>query len=117
ADFCYISSLEDGMNLVAKEFVAARADQKGVLVVSSFAGAARELKDALIVNPYDIDGSAESLLKAVQMDPYEQTERMARMRNQVAQANSYAWGAQLFGDLASIAERKSGLSTSFEEKV
>ena len=67
ADLCYVSSLHDGMNLVAKEFVAARTDLKGVLVLSEFTGAARELTEALIVNPYDLEGSSEALAAALTM--------------------------------------------------
>ena len=76
ADACYVSSLHDGMNLVAKEFVSARADERGVLVLSRFAGASRELTEALVVNPYDVDGVADTLLAALEMPIDEQQERM-----------------------------------------
>ena len=80
ADLCYVSSLHDGMNLVAKEFVAAREDERGVLVLSQFTGAARELTEALIVNPYDTDEAAAALVTALNMSPEEQRERMRSMR-------------------------------------
>ena len=76
ADLCIVSSLHDGMNLVAKEFVAARDDEQGVLILSSFAGASRELSEALIVNPYDAHEMAEALAPALPMPEHEQRERM-----------------------------------------
>ena len=76
ADVCYVSSLHDGMNLVAKEFVAARDDEAGVLLLSRFAGASRELSEALVVNPYDIEGVADALVSALNMPAVEQRERM-----------------------------------------
>lgn len=98
ADYCYVGSLHDGMNLVAKEFVAARDDQRGVLVVSEFAGAARELASALIVNPYDIDEAAGAMDRALMMPVREQCERMGSMRSVVAQANAYQWIRNLLAD-------------------
>src|SRR5207244_3348075 len=80
AEFCFVSSLHDGMNLVAKEFVAARDDEAGVLVLSQFAGASRELAEALIVNPYDADECAEALHLALRMPADEQRERMRLLR-------------------------------------
>src|SRR6202008_4130406 len=76
ADICYVSSLHDGMNLVAKEFVSARDDERGVLVLSRFTGAARELTEALVVNPYDLEGVADTLRVALTMSPIEQRDRM-----------------------------------------
>ena len=76
ADLCYVSSLHDGMNLVAKEFVAARDDEQGVLVLSQFTGAARELTEALIVNPYDLRQASDALAAALRMPVVEQRERM-----------------------------------------
>src|SRR4030095_5747983 len=76
ADLCYVSSLHDGMNLVAKEFVAARDDERGVLVLSQFTGAARELTEALIVNPYDLEDASSALAAALAMSPDEQRDRM-----------------------------------------
>ncbi len=87
ADCCYVSSLHDGMNLVAKEFVAARDDEKGVLVLSQFTGAARELTEALIVNPYDLDEASAALVAALGMSLPEQRERMRAMRGFVAEFN------------------------------
>jgi len=87
ADVCYVSSLHDGMNLVAKEFIAARDDERGVLVLSSFTGASRELTEALVVNPYDIERAAEALAVALRMSPDEQRARMRSMRAQVAHFN------------------------------
>ena len=76
ADLCFVTSLHDGMNLVAKEFVAARDDEQGVLILSQFAGASRELPEALVVNPYDADQCAAALQLALTMPPEEQRERM-----------------------------------------
>jgi trehalose 6-phosphate synthase len=98
ADFCYVASLHDGMNLVAKEFVAARDDQRGVLVLSEFAGAARELVSALIVNPYDIDEAADAMDRALTMPTDEQRVRMCSMRAIVAQANAYHWVRKMLTD-------------------
>ena len=80
ADICLVTSLHDGMNLVAKEYVAARDDEDGVLVLSKFTGAAVELRDALLVNPYDIVGVAEAISAGLEMSPEERRERMQRMR-------------------------------------
>jgi trehalose 6-phosphate synthase len=90
------------MNLVAKEFVLAREDEKGVLVLSEFTGAARELKDALIVNPYDAIQTAEAIRTALEMPDQEQTKRMKRMRAGVKSRNIYKWAADLVGDLAEV---------------
>src|SRR5882762_7654891 len=87
ADVCYVSSLHDGMNLVAKEFIASREDEAGVLLLSRFAGAARELTEALVVNPYDLEGVADTLRSALMMPLREQQERMRALRQQVAQYN------------------------------
>jgi trehalose-6-phosphate synthase len=99
ADLCLVTSLHDGMNLVAKEYLAARADEDGVLVLSCFTGAARELRDALIVNPYDIDQTAAAIRIALEMDPRERRERMQRMRKQVREQNIYRWAGDLIGQL------------------
>jgi len=98
ADVCYVSSLDDGMNLVAKEFVAARDDEQGVLVLSRFAGAARELTGALIVNPYDVDGVAEALTRALTFTSAEQRTRMRPMRRRVAEHNVYRWACEILAD-------------------
>jgi trehalose 6-phosphate synthase len=95
AKVCVVSSLHDGMNLVAKEFVAARSDLQGSLVLSRFTGAARELQDALLVNPYDVDEFAATLRVALCMPEEEQRRRMIRLRQQVADHNIYRWAGQL----------------------
>ena len=107
ADLCIVSSLHDGMNLVAKEFVAARDDEQGVLVLSSFAGASRELSEALIVNPYDTHGMAETINLALRMDPGLQRERMREMRELVRQRNVYRWAGQMLLDAARLRRRES----------
>ena len=98
ADLCYVGSLHDGMNLVAKEFVCARNDERGVLVLSQFAGASRQLTDALTVNPYAIDESAQALARALSMTVSEQAKRMRRLREVVANFDTYWWANQILGD-------------------
>lgn len=105
ADVCYVSSLDDGMNLVAKEFVAARDDERGVLVLSQFTGAARELTEALIVNPYDLDESAGALGAALIMPLEEQKARLRSMRAFVAEFNIYRWGGRMLRDAARLRRR------------
>jgi trehalose 6-phosphate synthase len=100
ADVCLVTSLHDGMNLVAKEFVAARDDDDGVLVLSRFTGASRELRDAVTVNPYDIEGMADAIRTSFEMDPVERRRRMARMRGHVRERNIYRWAALLLAELA-----------------
>lgn len=102
ADVCYVSSLHDGMNLVAKEFVAARTDLKGVLMLSEFTGAARELTEALIVNPYDLEGTSEALATALRMPVEEQQDRMRSMRSLLAQFNVYRWAGKMLVDAARL---------------
>jgi len=102
ADLCLVTSLHDGMNLVAKEFVATREDERGVLILSCFTGAARELRDALQVNPYDIDQTAEAIRAALEMQPEEKQMRMQRMRKQVRENNVYRWAGTLIGDLCDV---------------
>jgi trehalose 6-phosphate synthase len=102
ADACLVTSLHDGMNLVAKEFVAARGDEDGVLILSRFTGAARELRDALIVNPYDADEVAGALEKALAMPRDERALRMTRLRRQVHENNVYRWAANLISELAAV---------------
>ena len=105
ADVCYVSSLHDGMNLVAKEFVAAREDEGGVLVLSQFTGAARELTEALIVNPYDLDEASSALATALNMSVAEQRDRMRTMRAFVAEFNIYRWAGRMLIDAARIRRR------------
>ncbi len=102
SDFCYVSSLHDGMNLVAKEYVAARTDLRGVLVLSEFTGAARELTEALIVNPYDLESSSEALATALTMPLSEQQDRMRSMRSLLAQFNVYRWAGKMLVDAARL---------------
>ena len=90
------------MNLVAKEFLAARDDEDGVLILSRFTGAARELRDALLVNPYDIDGTADAIRRALAMDPDERKLRMQRMRKFVSEHNIYRWAGNLIAELCEI---------------
>ena len=99
---CLVTSLHDGMNLVAKEYIAAHDDEDGVLVLSKFAGAATELLDALIVNPYDIEGVAEAVHQALEMDLDERRARMQRMRHQVIEHNIYRWAASILDDLREL---------------
>jgi trehalose 6-phosphate synthase len=106
ADVCYVSSLHDGMNLVAKEFVAAREDERGVLVLSYFTGAARELTEALMVNPYDLDEASEALATALSMPVEEQADRMRSMRALVAEFNVYRWAGRMLADAARLRRRE-----------
>jgi trehalose 6-phosphate synthase len=106
ADVCLVSSLHDGMNLVAKEYVAARDDEQGVLILSQFTGAARELADALIVNPYDFEQSAAALHLALTMSPEEQRVRMRSMRNLVHEFNVFRWAGRMLIDAARMRHRK-----------
>jgi len=102
ADLCLVTSLHDGMNLVAKEFVATRDYERGVLILSCFTGAARELRDALQVNPYDIDQTAEAIRAALEMQSDEKQMRMQRMRRQVRENNIYRWAGNLIGELCEV---------------
>ncbi|HEX4609663.1 MAG TPA: trehalose-6-phosphate synthase [Urbifossiella sp.] len=101
---CVVSSLHDGMNLVAKEFVTARADEAGVLVLSEFTGAARELTDAVLVNPFDVDRLAAGLPAALTMPAAEQQRRMRRMRAQVADNNIYRWAGVLLSEASKLVD-------------
>ena len=105
ADVCYVSSLHDGMNLVAKEFISSRDDEQGVLVLSQFTGAARELTEALIVNPYDLDQASAALAAALIMAPDEQRARMSAMRAFVADFNVYRWAGRMLADAARLRQR------------
>jgi trehalose 6-phosphate synthase len=106
ADVCVVSSLHDGMNLVAKEFVASRDDEQGVLVLSSFAGASRELSEALIINPYHTRNMAKAILKALSMPAPEQRERMRQMRALVQERNVHRWAAQMLLDASRLRKRE-----------
>ena len=105
ADACVVSSLHDGMNLVAKEFVAARDDEQGVLILSTFAGASRELLEALIVNPYDATAMGEAMARALTMPEEEQRQRMRRMREIVRDNNIYRWAGSMLQDAARLRKR------------
>ena len=102
ADVCLVTSLHDGMNLVAKEYVAARDDEDGVLVLSKFTGASVELRDALLVNPYDTCGVADAVYAGLEMPRDERHKRMRQMRRQVMEHNIYRWAARVMGDLREL---------------
>jgi trehalose 6-phosphate synthase len=93
------------MNLVAKEFIAAREDERGVLVLSQFTGAARELTEALIVNPYDLDEASDALATALNLSPEEQRDRMRSMRAFIAEFNVYRWAGRMLADAARLRSR------------
>ena len=100
-----VTSLHDGMNLVAKEFIASRDDEAGVLILSQFAGAAGELRESLIVNPYDLEETADALQTALKMPLAEQRERMHSLRNQVRDFNIYRWAGRMLLDAAALRQR------------
>jgi trehalose-6-phosphate synthase len=102
ADLCLVTSLHDGMNLVAKEFLASRVDESGVLILSQFTGAARELRDALLVNPYDIDQTAEAIRAALEMEPEDKQLRVRRMRKEIKEHNIYRWAGKLITELCEL---------------
>jgi trehalose 6-phosphate synthase len=106
AELCFVSSLHDGMNLVAKEFVASRDDERGALVLSRFTGAARELPEALIVNPYDPDECADGLRVALEMPEAEQRDRMRVMRGLLREFNVYRWAGRMLMDATTIRRRE-----------
>ncbi len=116
ADLCFVSSLHDGMNLVAKEFVASRDDERGVLILSQFTGAARELPEALLVNPYDAEACAHALEVAVSMSRDEQRVRMRLMRSLVREFNVFRWAGRMMTDAAAV-RRRSRLTQRFEPPV
>ena len=102
ADFCMVTSLHDGMNLVAKEFIAAREDEEGALILSQFTGAARELRDAIVVNPYDTEQLSDAIQIALEMDSSDRRARMKRMRRIVKEHNVYRWAGNLIVELSEI---------------
>jgi trehalose-6-phosphate synthase len=102
AHMCLVTSLHDGMNLVAKEYVASRSDERGALILSRFTGAARELYDAIIVNPYDIQGTGDAIARVLEMDVSEIVDRMRRMRRIVKEHNIYWWAGSLIGELCEL---------------
>jgi trehalose 6-phosphate synthase len=103
ADFCMVTALHDGMNLVAKEYVAARHDDDAVLILSRFTGASRELVDTILVNPYDIEDTAAAIRRAIEMPESERRARMSRLRAQVQEQNIYRWAGRLLSELARVA--------------
>lgn len=105
SELCFVSSLHDGMNLVAKEFVAAHDDELGVLLLSQFTGAARELPEALIVNPYNVDQCAQALQMALEMPLEEQRSRMRNMRDLIQEFNVYRWAGRMLLDAANLRKR------------
>lgn len=115
ADFCMVNSLHDGMNLVAKEFVAARDDLDGVLILSTFAGASRELVEAMLVNPYDVRETAAAIAATLEMPRSERRERMRLMRRTVKENNVYRWAGRMLMDVARIRQRQAleGIGQAF----
>lgn len=106
ADVCVVTSLHDGMNLVAKEYVAARDDERGALVLSMFTGAAHELHEALIVNPYHVEQTAEAIYRGLMMPEFEQQERMRSMRSLLRDFNVFRWAGRMLLDAARIRQRE-----------
>jgi trehalose 6-phosphate synthase len=115
ADLCLVTSLHDGMNLVAKEFLAARRDERGVLILSQFTGAARELSDALLINPYDTDQTAEAIRVALEMEPEEKQLRVHHMRKIIREHNIYRWAGSLVTELCEL--RLDAAEHAQEEKL
>jgi trehalose-6-phosphate synthase len=107
SDFCLVNSLHDGMNLVAKEFVAARDDEDGVLILSTFAGASRELAEAVLINPFDVTETANAMEVAMHMGRDERRNRMSLMRRTVKENNVYRWAGRMLMDAARIRQRQS----------
>ena len=105
SDFCMVTPLHDGMNLVAKEFVASRTDNQGVLVLSSFTGAARELTSALLVNPFSVDEMSEALRHALTMPRDERNRRMRALRKVVRENNIYAWAGNVMRTVLEVGNR------------
>jgi trehalose-6-phosphate synthase len=102
AEFAMVTSLQDGMNLVAKEFIASQVEQRGVLICSEFAGAADALDNALLINPYDTESVADTLKHAIEMSCEEKAHRMARLQTHLAEHNIYKWLADIFITLEHI---------------
>jgi trehalose 6-phosphate synthase len=115
ANACHVGSLDDGMNLVAKEFVSARDDEQGVLTLSPFAGAADELSGAIRLNPFDVDGVADGIADALTMPPEEQARRMRGMRRHLAENNVYRWAARLLADVAAARGLRAAPATDDSE--
>jgi trehalose 6-phosphate synthase len=105
ADVCIVSPLHDGMNLVAKEYVAAKTDLRGVLILSRFAGAAKELTQALLINPYSTEEFADSIKLAAEMSAEEKCSRMRDMRNNIKTNNVYRWAGNIITEWTSLKKR------------
>jgi trehalose 6-phosphate synthase len=116
SDLCFVSSLHDGMNLVAKEFISARDDETGVLILSQFAGAAKELPEALVVNPYNIDQCAHALAASLNMPIAEQKERMRNLRAHVQENNVFRWAGKMLMDAARMRQR-GRIETRFQQEA
>jgi trehalose-6-phosphate synthase len=117
ADLCMVTSLHDGMNLVAKEFIASREDEEGALILSQFTGASRELRDALVVNPYDIEQLSDAIRLALEMSPDDRRARMQRMRRTVREHNVYRWAGNLIAELSEIRIRENEPATNDLSRV
>ncbi|MCK5577923.1 MAG: trehalose-6-phosphate synthase, partial [Planctomycetes bacterium] len=102
ADLCLVGSLHDGMNLVAKEYIMANTDNRGMLVLSQFTGSARELKDAVLVNPYDLDGFARGIRRAIEMSPQKKREKLKKMKEVIGENNIYYWAGQFINELVKL---------------
>jgi trehalose 6-phosphate synthase len=102
ADLCIVSSIHDGMNLVAKEFVASRIDEKGTLILSKFTGSSREMEQALLVNPIATEEFADAIKQAIEMPPEMQSERMRRMRESVKENNVYRWAGKIVHEMKKL---------------
>src|SRR5690606_11848159 len=107
ADVMLVTALRDGMNLVAKEYIATRADNRGVLLLSEFTGAADELRQAIRVNPHDIEGLKHAIMTAVEMEPAEQSKRMRSLRRRVLEHDVKAWSSSFLEALAAVSSRHS----------
>jgi trehalose 6-phosphate synthase len=104
ADFCIVSSLHDGMNLVAKEYVASRIAEDGVLILSKFTGASRELTEALLINPYALNDIAEAIKEAIEMPKETQRMRMVKLQETIKDNNIYRWGGEIISEMVKFGE-------------
>jgi len=107
ADICVVSSLHDGMNIVAKEYISSRVDGDGTLLLSHFTGAARELTDSLYINPFDIDEFADKIKQAIEMPKKERKQHMAALRAVVEEKNIYKWAGDIISEFGKIHNHKS----------
>ncbi|RYZ65562.1 MAG: trehalose-6-phosphate synthase, partial [Proteobacteria bacterium] len=116
SELCFVSSLHDGMNLVAKEYIASRDDERGVLILSQFTGASRELPEALIVNPYNIDQCAAALHAALEMPPPEQRDRMKSMRGLIQEYNVFRWAGRMLLSASRLRRRSKVIGQGWFEQ-